>query len=122
MIALDQVWLLFVIYGAGFLAVMLIFALLYRHAHARRAELELTALEVFDTRSEVARYALLAGVGLLSICVALVVNRHQAGLAGFVYFLVGVVEAVHGNVAGKRRRELQVRLADEVLAGGWGPD
>lgn len=86
------------IYGAGFLAVMLIFALLYRHAHARRAELELNALEVFDTRSEI---ALLAG----------------AGLAGFVYFLVGVVEAVHGNVTGKRLRELQARLADEVPAG-----
>jgi uncharacterized membrane protein len=121
MIALDQVWLLFVIYGAGFLAVMLIFALLYRHAHARRAELELTALEVFDTRSEIARFALLAGVGLLSIWVALVVSRHQAGLAGFVYFLVGVVEAVHGSLTAKRRGKLQARLADEIPAGGSPP-
>ncbi len=111
MIELDQIWLLFVIYGAGFAAVMLIFALLYEHARRRRAELELNELEFFDTRSEIVRFGLLSGVGLLSIVIAIVVPRRVAGLAGYVYFLVGVVEGVHGSVMGKRRREVQARLS-----------
>jgi hypothetical protein len=96
--------------------VFLILVLLYRHACARRDALQLNELERFDTRAEVLRYLLLAGVGLLSIAVALVVDRRVAGLAGFVYFLVGVVEGVHGSVMGKRRRELRARLGESTAA------
>jgi hypothetical protein len=110
MIELDQVWLLFVIYGAGFAAVMLIFALLYRHARDRSAALELDELELFDTRSEISRFSLLAGVGILSMVVAALVPRHQAGLAGFVYFLIGVVETLHARATHRRRRRLQEQL------------
>jgi multisubunit Na+/H+ antiporter MnhB subunit len=114
MIGVDQVWILFVIYGLGFAAVMLIFALLYRHARRRRAELELDELEVFDTTCEIVRFALLSGVGLVSIAVAAIVPRHQAGLAGFVYFLIGLVEGLHGREAGKRRRQVQARLSAQA--------
>jgi uncharacterized membrane protein len=41
--------LLMTIYGLGFTAISLIFALLYAHAYRKRHELDLNELEVFDT-------------------------------------------------------------------------
>ena len=48
-------WVL-IIYGVGFGAVALVFALLHRHAYAQRAELELTDLETLDTRNAMMRW------------------------------------------------------------------
>ncbi len=97
---------LFEVYGAGYAAVSLIFALLHRHAYRRRADLALTPLEIADTRAEIVRYLLLAGVGLLSMLCAVFVPVRGAGLAGFVYFLVGFIEAFHGAAVGRRRKGL----------------
>jgi uncharacterized membrane protein len=49
-IAPGHMPLLMTIYGLGFTAVSVIFALLYVHAYRKRHELELNELEVFDTR------------------------------------------------------------------------
>jgi uncharacterized membrane protein len=57
--------LLFGIYGVGFAAVFAVFALLYRHALTKREELDLTELEVFETRHAVKLYSLIAALGLL---------------------------------------------------------
>src|SRR5262249_31078981 len=49
----SQVPLLMEIYGAGFVAIFAVLALLYLHAYRKRAELALTPLEVFDTRESI---------------------------------------------------------------------
>ena len=59
-------WIL-TIFGLGFAAIFLIFILLYRHAYARREQLELDELEIFETRSVVRRQALACGIGLLYV-------------------------------------------------------
>ena len=51
----------------------------------------------------------MAGVGLLSLVLALVLPLPAVGLAGFVYFLFGVLQGVHGWIAGARRRKLLTR-------------
>ena len=47
----EQVPTMLAVYGAGFAAVFVIFALLYWHAYRKRAALELSELETHDTRS-----------------------------------------------------------------------
>lgn len=52
------------IYAAGFVAVSVIFFLLYSHAYRKREELDLNELEVFDTRRtlEALRHTMVVGV------------------------------------------------------------
>jgi uncharacterized membrane protein len=103
----TQMTALFVIYGAGVIAIYLLLALLYVYAYRRRRELDLTPLETFDTRSSIREHLLAAGVGAFSILVALTVPQRLVGLAGWTYFLFGPVMALNGTWTGKRRRRLE---------------
>ena len=102
----GQVSSLFVIYGAGIMALYLLLALLYVHAYRKRGELELTPVETFDTKAGIVGHLLAAGIGLVSILIALTVPQRMVGLAGFAYFLFGPVMATYGALAGRRRRRL----------------
>jgi uncharacterized membrane protein len=105
-IELAQVPRLFLIYGAGVIALYALLALLYAHAYRRRGELDLTPLEEFDTRASIRAHLLAAGIGAFSIAVALTVPLRLVGLAGFTYFLFGPVMGIHGVWTGKRRKRL----------------
>jgi uncharacterized membrane protein len=102
-----QVPSLFLIYGAGLMALYVLLALMYAHAYRRRGALALTPLEAFDTRASIRSHLLSAGIGALSVVVALTVPLHLVGLAGYVYFLFGPVLAIHGTQTGKRRKRLE---------------
>jgi hypothetical protein len=95
---------LFLIYGGGVIALYLLLALLYLHAYRRRQELELTPVEVFDTKASIVGHILAAGVGFVSVTIALTVPVRLVGLAGYAYFLFGPVMAAHGSICGARRR------------------
>ena len=106
MIENAQVPTLFLIYGAGVIALYGLLSLLYVHAYRQRGRLELTPVETFDTKASIIEHLLAAGVGLLSVVVALTVPEHLVGLAGYTYFLFGPVMALHGSITGSRRRRL----------------
>jgi uncharacterized membrane protein len=95
---------LFVVYGVGFAAVWLVYSALYHVARGRAAELELDDLERQLVGDELLRNYLLAAVGALSIVAALILPAGLAGLAGFVYCLVGLVEWRHGERTARRLR------------------
>ncbi len=107
MIRDSQVPTLFLIYGAGVIAIYLILAIMYRRALARRSELELTPLEVFDTEASVVMHLTAAAIGALSCVIAVTVPLRLAGLAGYVYFLFGPAMAYLGARAGRKRRQLE---------------
>ena len=105
-ITFQQVDDLFVIYGVGFVALFLMFALLHAHAYRCRRELGLDAIEVMETRLEIARAAALAGVGLCSMGIALFAPARYVGLAGWCYVLISVVEFFAGLSRGRGRERL----------------
>ena len=109
----EQMPTLLAVYGAGFAAVFIILALLYWHAYRKRADLELNELETHDTRSYVQENALMAGVGLLSVGLALTNNQLGSLLAGLSYWLIGPVQYLHGTYRGRSRKRLEQRLASE---------
>ena len=102
-----QVPSLFLIYGAGLIALYVLLAMMYAHAYRRRGALELTPLEVFDTRASIRAHLLAAGIGAASVLLAMSLPLHLVGLAGYVYFLFGPVLAIHGSWTGKLRRKLE---------------
>ena len=98
---------LMLIFGSGFAAVYFVFAAMFWHAWRMRESLRLSAFEIAHTRMSLVTQILNAGVGLLSIAVALALKPEHAGAAGYVYFLVPVLLNVQGMRWRRRRRALE---------------
>jgi type III secretory pathway component EscS len=114
--SVDQMGKLMLIFSAGYLAVFLVFVLLYRHAYKKRAELDLNELEIFDTKSSIQESALNCGIAILSISIILIGGANYSGVAGMIYMLTGVAMGVHGTLSGSRRRRLEQRLLSKSPA------
>lgn len=56
--------LIFLIFGAGFSAVMFVFLLLYRHAYKQREALELNEFEIYETQHSMRLTAIASAIGL----------------------------------------------------------
>ena len=79
---------LFVIFGSGYSAIYFVFGALHWHAYRMREDLGLSTFEIAYTRTTMVSQFLNVGVGLLSMLLASVLKLGQAGLAGWVYFLL----------------------------------
>jgi Endosomal/lysosomal potassium channel TMEM175 len=103
-VTLGQSRQLLVIYGLGFSAVFAIFALMYRHAASRAALLGLGPTDVARTRAIAGGHALSVAVGAASVALAMALPIDRAGLAGFVYIVLGPLHAWHGFRTARRLR------------------
>jgi uncharacterized membrane protein len=110
-IELSQVPLLMVIYGAGFVAVQLVFVVMYLRAYRLRADLELDALELSVTREEIQSFLLNAAVGLLSIAVAVLGGAPLVAVAGYAYILLFPLQFINGYTMGSRRKRMKAAHA-----------
>ncbi|HZW02294.1 MAG TPA: TMEM175 family protein [Anaerolineaceae bacterium] len=114
MIRDGQLQQLYVIFGIGWSAVWLVFVLLYRRALQMGKALHLSPLEVFETRASITENLAAAGVGLVSIALALVSATTNA--AGWVYLaMFPLTWAIRRRVA--RRRPLVESPPAPVEAG-----
>jgi hypothetical protein len=107
----QDIRILFVVYGAGYAAVFLTFALLYLHAWNKRRDLELTELEIMKTRHSMIDHFAMVVMGLISALLALTLPLRWVGLAGYFYFTIGVYFTVAGSLYGRRERLLKERHA-----------
>ena len=98
-----------VIYGAGFVAIQLVFVLMYLRAYSLRAALELDARELSVTREEIQGFLLNVSVGLVSVAIAVLGGAAAIAWAGYVYMLVFPLQAINGRVMGSRRRRRRAR-------------
>jgi hypothetical protein len=90
------------IYGAGFAGVFLLMFLLYAHAYKLRRQLELNAIETFETRVTMQESAILGVVGLVSFLIAV----RSPDWAGWFYMLLGPGLWIHGAIFGRRLRRM----------------
>jgi uncharacterized membrane protein len=104
---------LMLIYGAGYVGVYVIFALLYLHAYRLRDALELSPMEVYETRGVVQEHLVMIGIGALSIGLALM---RRPTLSGMIYMLIGPIQTMLGMRHGKRRRALMATPAYSPIA------
>ena len=105
-LTLAQVPHLMAIYSAGFVAVFLIFSLLYVHAYRTRHEIPLDPLEVHATREELQDCLINVGLGGLSVAFALRGEGRSWVLPVLPYWLLGPIQTVHGITMGRERRRL----------------
>ena len=105
----GQVPLLMVIFGASFVAVQLVFALLYLRAYALRDALGLDAYERTKTREEIQGFFLATGVGLISNAIAIFGGKTAVSWAGYAYLLLFPVLKINGYLMDSRRKRSQTR-------------
>ncbi|HVG25505.1 MAG TPA: TMEM175 family protein [Thermoanaerobaculia bacterium] len=102
---------LMVIYGVGFAGIFVLFLAMYTHAWRMREELELNALERWDTRTSIILYAFYVALGAASALIGGTSNERAAWYAGMMYWLLGPVSALVGWWRGAGRQRLQASLA-----------
>ena len=88
----SQLGVVFTIYGIGYIVVFAIFALLYRHAYNKRDQMNLNLVEQVDARQHIAACAVMIGVGVLSVLVAMFVNGPWVIAAGPIYGITGPLQ------------------------------
>ncbi|MEO6527377.1 MAG: TMEM175 family protein [Gemmatimonadaceae bacterium] len=98
---------LMMIYGVGFIGLYVIFALLYLHAYRLRDQLDLNAMEAYETRGVVQENVLMIGIGVLAVVLAWL---GKPSLSGISYALIGPLQTGLGMRHGKRRRELVAQM------------
>lgn len=115
-IQLQQLPALMSIYGAGFTAVFLLFALMYAHALRKRAELQLNALEVFDTRTGIIENLFACSVGVLAILLSQIVPVKWAGVTGLFYMVLGIGFTWIGTARAKLRHKVAAEFTQSEAA------
>jgi uncharacterized membrane protein len=94
------------IYAGGFTAVFSLFALLYSHAYELRGELELNAVEEYETRNAIQENVVTAAIGAMSFLLAF----RYPQVAGWWFFWLAPALWIHGAIYGKRVRELAEKM------------
>jgi uncharacterized membrane protein len=94
-ISVNDLAQMFAIYGAGWAAVFVCFALMYSHAWRRRAAIGLSTADAQTARDYFGHYLVFAAVGAISTAVALANAGIAYGLPGLMYFLMGPALTVY---------------------------
>lgn len=100
---------LFAWYGAGFAALFLLVAALYRHGARRAPALGLGEPARREALFLARHYAIFVGVGLLSVLLAVTGLGVRIALPGWIYGLLGPLCGLHGAWSGRRARRLAAR-------------
>jgi len=104
----EQVPTLFIVFGAGYVAVFGVFALMFYHAYRKSATLELNKLEILDTRERIHTAIINICVGVISMAVAYFGGPRFSRFAGMVYaVLIPVLITSQKTLMGIRRKRLE---------------
>ena len=98
--------LLMVIYSSAYVLVFLLFTVMHVHAYRQRDALQLNPTECQVTRGAIREHLIHVFVGSVSIACALIDPVWGVTLAGFVYFLLGPLQGLHGYWNGRRVERL----------------
>lgn len=102
----SQIPLLMVIYGAGFVALQIVFVTFYWRAYSLRAVLGLDAHELSVTREEIQGFLVNVSAGLVSILIAILGGEEASSWAGIAYLLIFPLQTINGRVMKSRRAKM----------------
>jgi len=102
--SIDDLRIMFVIFGTGYAALSGVIVLLNRHALARSDDLILNEFERYETVTEVQHWLINMAVPLISIGLAILLPDGLVVVAGMFYAVFGVFLPWHAN---KRERARQ---------------
>ena len=91
-------------YSIGFIVMCLCLVLLSLHAYRRRAALQLSALEQYDTLCDAVAWTIAGSSGVLSIGLALWLGPRWPGIPAFSFMLLPIIMPIFGVVTTRKRR------------------
>lgn len=101
------------IYGLGFVALFVMFGLLYLHAYRKRHDLGLTPLEVFNVRSFAGQQVVSAAVGVIVVLIAVAAPGYYAFMSPMAFFFMWPAHALYEMRIKKKRTALEAQLPTE---------
>jgi uncharacterized membrane protein len=101
------------IYGLGFIAVFVMFGLLYRHAYRKRHDLGLSPLEVFNIKTFAGHHMVSTAVGVVVVLIAVAAPRNYAVISPMMFMFMWPAHAVYGSRREKKRKAFQAQLPAE---------
>ena len=104
------------IYGAGFLVLFVLFALLYWRAYASREELGLTPLDVFDVKASAGQHLVSAAAGAVALLVALFAPLRWVFFSPMCFALMGPGHWWWGRLIERKRAALEEELGSQLPA------
>ena len=88
-ITLDELRDMFIFLGLGFIALCLAFVQMYRYAARLKVELLLNEHELFESRTRAVMWVGAAGIGLISVILAIILPGPLVPFSGFTFLLLG---------------------------------
>jgi uncharacterized membrane protein len=107
----HEAQVLMLVYSGGFVLLSSVFASMYARAWSKRIEMELDSVERVLTKSELHAHLLSAAVGLSSFALAAFDARFVAP-AGWIYFLLAPLRALHGWSTGRAVERYRGKIPD----------
>lgn len=89
LIDMDQLRDMFIFLGLGFVALSLVFIQMYRYASHLKKELLLNEHELFECRTLAVMWTGAAGIGVISVILAITLPRQLVPYSGFAFTLLG---------------------------------
>ena len=103
------------IYGLGFVALFVMFALPYGHAYRKRHDLGLKPLEIFDVRSFAGQQFVSAAVGVIVVLIAVAAPRRYASMSPMAFFFMWPAHGFYEARTKKKRAALEAKLPMEPM-------
>lgn len=97
---------LFLIYGLGYIAINLLFYLMYRGAIRQSREIGLNEIEIFESKTVRDIFLICSLIGVCSISIAYLVPLRLVGFAGFFYVTIGPAYSFWYGYRAKKRKKL----------------
>ena len=101
------------IYGLGWIAVFVMFGLLYRHAYRKRRDLGLSPLEVFKIKTFAGHHIVSAAVGVVVVLIAVAAPRNYAFMSLMAFMFMWPAHAFYGARRDKKRKAFEAQFPAE---------
>ncbi|MEO8147301.1 MAG: TMEM175 family protein [Bacteroidia bacterium] len=115
----EQICQLMIIYGAGYIIIYAMIALMHVHALKLKRELLLSPLEIYNTKTYLRGYSGMIGVGLFSLSLAVsglcINSSNLAAFSGISYGLIGPVLSIIHAVRNKKITQLFTQKEIETV-------
>jgi len=102
----NQTSTLMVLYGAGFTIIYVLFFLMHLNVIKNAERLNLTPVELFETKTVTYINLIGACIGLAAILMAITLPFEYKGQSGFTYFLIPVAYWVWYSYRGRKGRRI----------------